>query len=88
MCELHGHVAQAAETDHANLLALRGAPVAHGRISCDSGAKQRNLDARRVLRYAKHAIVHAKYASLLRGLSSTLLIPVLPVGIAPQLGAG
>src|SRR5713101_1745054 len=41
MCKLHAHVAQSAETDHASLLALGDAPVAHGRVSCDSGTKQR-----------------------------------------------
>jgi len=42
MCKLHTHVTQSAETDHANLLALADAPVAHGRVCCDSGAKQRS----------------------------------------------
>ena len=42
MCKLHAHVAQSAETDHADLLALGDAPVAHGRVSCDSGAEQRS----------------------------------------------
>ncbi len=41
MGELHAHVAQPAETDHANLLTLGHAPVAHGRIGGDPGAQQR-----------------------------------------------
>ena len=41
MSKLHGHVAQSAKTDHANLLALGDAPVAHGRVCCDSGAEER-----------------------------------------------
>ena len=41
MSKLHAHVAQSAETDHANLLALGHTPVAHGRVGCDSGAKER-----------------------------------------------
>jgi hypothetical protein len=47
-----------------------------------------NLNVRRLLRYAKSAIVHAKCASMRLRLSSTSLLPVLEVGIAPQLGAG
>ena len=39
--KLHAHVAQPAETDHADLLALGDAPVAHGRVGRDSGAEQR-----------------------------------------------
>src|SRR5258706_14571669 len=42
MCKLHAHVPQAAETDHAYFLALGNAPVAHGRVSCDSRTKQRS----------------------------------------------
>ena len=42
MCKLHAHVAQSAETDHADFLALGDAPVAHGRVGCDSGAEQRS----------------------------------------------
>src|ERR1035441_5622940 len=30
MCKLHAHMAQSAETGHANFLALCDAPVAHG----------------------------------------------------------
>ena len=41
MGELHAHVAQSAETDHADLLALGDAPVAHGRVGRDPGAEQR-----------------------------------------------
>ena len=41
MRELHAHVAEPAETDHANLLALGDAPVAHGRVGRDPGAEQR-----------------------------------------------
>ena len=41
MRELHAHVAQSAETDDADLLALGDAPVAHGRVGGDSGAEQR-----------------------------------------------
>ncbi len=40
--KLHAHVAQSAETDHANFLAFGDAPVAHRRVRCDSGAKQRS----------------------------------------------
>jgi hypothetical protein len=43
-----------------------------------------NVDARRALRYAEYAILHAEYAKTLRGLSSTLLLPVLQAGIAPN----
>jgi predicted permease len=39
--ELHAHVAQSAETHHADFLAFGDAPVAHGRVRCDSGAEQR-----------------------------------------------
>src|SRR5271165_3081317 len=42
MRNLYGHVAQSAEPDHANFLVLGDAPVVHGRVSCDSGAKQRS----------------------------------------------
>ena len=41
MGELHAHVAQPAETDDADLLALGDAPVAHGRVGRDPGAEQR-----------------------------------------------
>ena len=39
--KLHAHVAQSAETDDADLLALGDAPVAHGRVGRDPGAEQR-----------------------------------------------
>jgi hypothetical protein len=39
--ELDAHVAQSAEADDADLLALGHAPVAHGRVGGDSGAEQR-----------------------------------------------
>src|SRR2546427_1826684 len=39
--KLHGHVAQSAEADHANFLALGDAPVMHRRVSRDPGAEQR-----------------------------------------------
>ena len=39
--ELHAHVAQPAETDHADLLALGDAPVAHRRVGRDPGAEER-----------------------------------------------
>ena len=39
--ELHAHVAQPAETDDADLLALGDAPVAQGRVGRDPGAEQR-----------------------------------------------
>ena len=39
--ELHAHVAQPAEPDHADLLALGDAPVTHRRVGRDSGAEQR-----------------------------------------------
>src|SRR5258706_8673117 len=42
MCELHSHVTQSPESDHAYFPALGTAPVAHGRVSCDSGTKQRS----------------------------------------------
>src|ERR1017187_10299086 len=41
MSKLHAHVAQAAETDHANFLALCDAPVAHRRVCGDPGAEER-----------------------------------------------
>src|SRR5260370_19457721 len=41
MGKLSGHVAEAPESDHANLLALGDAPMAHRRVSRDSGAKER-----------------------------------------------
>ena len=39
--ELHAHVAESAETDDADFLALGDAPVAHRRVGGDSGAEQR-----------------------------------------------
>ena len=39
--ELHAHVAQSAEADDADLLALGDAPVAHRRVGGDPGAEQR-----------------------------------------------
>ena len=41
MGELDAHVTQPAEADHADLLALGDAPVAHGRVRRDPGAVQR-----------------------------------------------
>ncbi len=41
MCNLHGHVTQPAETGDANFLALRDAPVAHGRVCRDPSAEER-----------------------------------------------
>ena len=41
MGELHAHVAQPAEADDADLLALGDAPVAHRRVGRDPGAEQR-----------------------------------------------
>jgi hypothetical protein len=41
MSKLHPHVAQSAETDHANLLARGDAPMAQGRVGGDSGAEER-----------------------------------------------
>ena len=41
MGKLHAHVAQSAEADHANFLALADLPAAHGRVRGDSGAEQR-----------------------------------------------
>jgi hypothetical protein len=38
--ELHAHMAKSAETDHADLLALGDAPVAHGGVGRDPGAKE------------------------------------------------
>src|SRR5438132_9603813 len=40
MSKLHSHVAEPAETNHANFLALGDTPMMHGRVRCDSGAKQ------------------------------------------------
>ena len=37
--ELHAHVAQPAEADHANLLALCDAPAAQGRVGRDPGTE-------------------------------------------------
>ena len=42
MSEFDAHVAQPAETDDANLLALGHVPMAHGRIGGDARAKQRS----------------------------------------------
>src|SRR2546425_9432539 len=39
--KFYRHVAQSAETDHANFLALRDAPVMHRRVRRDPGAEQR-----------------------------------------------
>src|SRR5206468_11910549 len=41
MSKLHRHVAQSAETDHANFLALRDTPVVHRRVGRDPGTQQR-----------------------------------------------
>src|SRR5262249_28739837 len=41
MGELHGHVAEPAETDDADLLSLGHVPVAQGREGRDPGAEQR-----------------------------------------------
>src|SRR5438105_3072901 len=41
MSKLHTHMAQSAEPNHANLLALGDVPMAHGRVGCDSGAEER-----------------------------------------------
>src|ERR1019366_9893206 len=46
MGNLNAHMTESTETDHANLLALADAPVAHGRVSRDSSAKQRRAPAR------------------------------------------
>src|SRR5213595_2287220 len=40
MRKFYRHVAQAAETDHANFLALGDAPMMHGRVCSDAGAEQ------------------------------------------------
>src|ERR1700675_3192139 len=42
MSKLHGHVAQSAETNHADFLAFSDTPAEHGRVSCDSSAEQRS----------------------------------------------
>src|SRR5258706_9300891 len=42
MRKLHAHMAESTETDHADRLALRHAPVTHRRVGCDSGAKERS----------------------------------------------
>src|SRR5438445_9986195 len=41
MSKFYCHVAQSAETDHANFLALGDAPVMHRRVGRDAGAEQR-----------------------------------------------
>ena len=41
MSKLHRHVAQSAQTDHANLLALGDPPMMHGGVGRDTSAKQR-----------------------------------------------
>src|SRR5437762_5913468 len=41
MRKFYCHVAQSAQTDHANFLALGHAPMMHGRVRCDSGTEQR-----------------------------------------------
>src|SRR5438067_1721171 len=41
MRKLHGHVAQSAQTDHANFLALGHSPMMHRRVGRDPGAEQR-----------------------------------------------
>ena len=41
MSKLHRHMTQPAETYHTDLLALGDAPMAHGRVCCDSGAEER-----------------------------------------------
>src|SRR6267143_1149757 len=43
MGKFHAHVTQSAETGHANFLALGDTPVAHGRVSCDSGRAKEQL---------------------------------------------
>ena len=39
--KFHAHVAESAEANDANFLALGDAPVVHGRVGGDSGAEQR-----------------------------------------------
>ncbi len=39
--ELYAHVAQSAESHHADFLPLSDAPMAHGRVRRDAGAEQR-----------------------------------------------
>ena len=41
MSKLHRHVAEPAEADHANFLALADAPMMHRRVRSDAGAEQR-----------------------------------------------
>src|SRR6266567_421953 len=41
MRKFYGNVAQSAEADHPNFLALGDAPVMHGGVGSDAGAKQR-----------------------------------------------
>src|SRR5438093_2067207 len=41
MSKLHRHVAEPTETDHTNFLALGDAPMMHGGVGRDTGAKQR-----------------------------------------------
>ncbi len=40
MGKFHAHVSESAETDDADFLALRDAPMAHGRVRCNSRAEQ------------------------------------------------
>src|SRR5437762_14162021 len=41
MSKFYRHVAQSAETDHANFLAFSDAPMMHGGVGRDAGAEQR-----------------------------------------------
>src|SRR5437773_339848 len=41
MSKFYRHVAESAETDHANFLALGDAPMMHGRVRRDAGTEQR-----------------------------------------------
>ena len=46
MSKLHTHVAQSAESDHPNLVALGDAPVAHGRVGGDPAHRSGAAPAR------------------------------------------
>ena len=41
LSKLHAHVAQPAETDHADFLPFADAPMTHRRVGCDPGAEER-----------------------------------------------
>src|SRR5437588_1109594 len=63
MSKFYGHVAESAETDHANFLALGHAPVMHRRVSRDPGAEQRRSSGKiEVGREAQNEVFIDNYA--------------------------